>query len=166
MKSDTTTPNFETEIAAFLQRLAVVQDDALSVLQRKQKMLVAADAEALQQILIEEERLMARLESVLAERQTILEKARDFGIACESLETLSETFPKRSDVRREIHNSVYRTRLIQYQSLTNWVLTQRSLLCVNQMLDIIAGGGKASPVYSHDKKRDHPGGNIAINRVA
>jgi hypothetical protein len=38
-------------------------------------------------------------------------------------------------------------RLLQNQSITNWVLAQRSLLHVSQLLEIIATGGRLQPTY-------------------
>jgi hypothetical protein len=38
-------------------------------------------------------------------------------------------------------------RLLQHQSLTNWVLAQRAVLHVSQLLEIIATGGRLQPTY-------------------
>jgi hypothetical protein len=40
-------------------------------------------------------------------------------------------------------------RLLQHHSLANWVLAQRSLLHVAQMLEIIATGGRLQPTYGN-----------------
>jgi hypothetical protein len=38
-------------------------------------------------------------------------------------------------------------RLLQHQSLTNWVVAQRTVLHLSQMIEIIATGGKLKPTY-------------------
>jgi hypothetical protein len=38
-------------------------------------------------------------------------------------------------------------RLLQHHSLTNWVLAQRSLLHITQLLEIVATGGRLQPTY-------------------
>ena len=43
-----------------------------------------------------------------------------------------------------------RMRLLQHHSLTNWVLVQRTLIHLSQMLEIIATGGRLKPTYGKD----------------
>jgi hypothetical protein len=38
-------------------------------------------------------------------------------------------------------------RLLHHQSLANWVLAQRTLLHIAQMLEIVATGGRLQPTY-------------------
>jgi hypothetical protein len=40
-----------------------------------------------------------------------------------------------------------RARLLQHQSLTNWVLVQRTLLHLSHVVEIIATGGRMQPTY-------------------
>lgn len=159
---------WETEIATFLQRLETVQNDLLALLQRKQKLIADADAEAIKVILPEEEKFLRVLEELMRARASILSRAAESDLPSDSLESLARALPKRSPVRHEIQKSIYRTRLIQFQTLTNWVLTQKSLLCVNQMLDLIAGQGKMPPVYNNGKTNEMRGGNgsLMLDRVA
>ena len=40
-----------------------------------------------------------------------------------------------------------KTQLLRHQSITNWVVTQQTLLHLSQMLEVIAGGGQLRPTY-------------------
>ena len=51
-------------------------------------------------------------------------------------------------------------RLLQHQSLTNWVLAQKALLHVAQMLEIIATGGRLKPTYGKDAWPRTPRGRL------
>ena len=57
-----------------------------------------------------------------------------------------------------------RMRLLQHQSLANWVLAQRSLLHVSQLIEIIATGGRMQPTYG-DKESVHARGSL-VNQEA
>jgi hypothetical protein len=46
-----------------------------------------------------------------------------------------------------------RTRLLQHQSLTNWVIIQRTLLHLSQVIEIIATGGRMQPTYDKNPAR-------------
>ena len=43
-----------------------------------------------------------------------------------------------------------KSRLLQHQSLTNWVVVQRTLLHLSQLLEIIATGGRLRPTYGKE----------------
>jgi hypothetical protein len=55
-------------------------------------------------------------------------------------------------------------RLLQHQSLTNWVLAQRALLHVSQLLEIIATGGRMQPTYG-DKDALHSRGSLVDHEI-
>ena len=44
-------------------------------------------------------------------------------------------------------SSDLRMRLLQTGLLTNWLLAQRTLLHISQLLEIIATGGRIQPTY-------------------
>jgi hypothetical protein len=48
---------------------------------------------------------------------------------------------------REARENAARMRVLQHHSLVNWVLAQRALLHVSQLLEIIATGGRTQPNY-------------------
>jgi hypothetical protein len=43
--------------------------------------------------------------------------------------------------------------LLQHESLTNWVLVQRSLLHLSQLIEIVATGGRTQPTYGNGSRR-------------
>jgi hypothetical protein len=53
----------------------------------------------------------------------------------------------RDKLGKQIKESASRMRLLQHESLANWVLAQRTLLHISQMLEIIATGGRLLPTY-------------------
>ena len=55
-------------------------------------------------------------------------------------------------------------RILQHHSLANWVLAQRSLLHVSQLLEIIATGGRMQPTYG-DSESVHARGSL-VNHEA
>jgi hypothetical protein len=46
---------------------------------------------------------------------------------------------------------------VQHHSLTNWVLVQRTLIHLSQMLEIIATGGRMKPTYGEGGRTDAGG---------
>ncbi|HBT75537.1 MAG TPA: hypothetical protein DEB39_01135 [Planctomycetaceae bacterium] len=158
---------WETEIATFLKELEQAQDEAMETLRRKQALLASSDTAGLKAIAPEERRVAERLGTCLKKRGELLKIAASEGLNADSIERLVEHFPKNSAVRQQVRRSIRRTRLIQYQSLTNWILTQRSILHLNQLIELIAFKGGSAPTYNRDKKRDtgNGGGNL-VDRVA
>jgi hypothetical protein len=65
---------------------------------------------------------------------------------------------------QRVKETASRLRLLQHQSLANWVLAQRSLLHVSQLLEIIATGGRMQPTYG-DKESVHARGSL-VNQEA
>ena len=65
---------------------------------------------------------------------------------------------------QQVKQSAARMRLLQHHSLANWVLAQRSLLHVSQLLEIVATGGRLQPTYG-DTESVHAGGGL-VNQHA
>ena len=55
--------------------------------------------------------------------------------------------PGRKELTRQVQDAATRARLLQHQSLTNWVLVQRTLLHLSHLLEIIATGGRMRTTY-------------------
>lgn len=153
---DTATSNSTTDwgdqIAVLLQDLSKVQTDLLKLLTRKRELVAARDSEALNQMHLDEERLVARLQSCCQQRQQLLDQAEDQGMPAASLEKLTDSLPSegRTRLRPNILEARRQARLLQHQSLANWVLVQRSLLHLSQMMEIIATGGRMRPTYGKE----------------
>jgi len=144
---------WDTDLAAYLQNLSSVQDKTLEVLVRKRQMLVDADTEGLAALGEEEARLVEDLQACLDRREELLGRARREGLRAESLRSLSAQLPSRAsnDLSCQIRLASHRARLLQHHSLTNWVLVQKTLIHLSQLLEIIATGGRLQPTYGKDK---------------
>jgi len=152
---------WETEIAALLSELADVQSALLVLLSEKRQMLATSDHEGLAAMTSREQQLLERLQACQKQRLQLLTRASEQGIQADSIGTLSQHLPSQSRNRLQasIRETSVRARLLQHQSLTNWVLVQRTLLHLSQMMEIIATGGRLRPTYGNGPDRA-PGGAL------
>ena len=140
---------WESEIATFMTDLLAVQDETLGVLSKKRQLLGAADAEGLAELGDQEERLVDRLQQCLSRREEMLRRASQEGLPGDSIQALTKSLPKdrRGELPHQLRLSKAQSRLLQHHSLTNWVIAQRTLIHLSQMLEIIATGGRPKPTY-------------------
>jgi FlgN protein len=141
--------DWETEIAALLDELSSVQDELLAVLALKREQLIAGDLPSLAEIQIREEQLAERLKRCQEQRADLLAAARKAGLAGDSLGKLAGVASgrNRSKLGEQVNAASARMRLLRNESITNWVLAQRALLHVSQLVEIIATGGRLQPTY-------------------
>jgi hypothetical protein len=153
--------SYETEIGALLAELADVQSALLRVLGDKRTLLVAGDVQGLTAIGPREEELAVRLQACHERRQQLLARADGDGLPAESIQSLSDRLPEssRKNVQASIREAANRSQLLRHQSLTNWVVVQRSLLHLSQMIEIIATGGRPKPTYDKGSG-SHSGGSL------
>lgn len=140
---------WETEIARFLADLTAVQDQTLDTLRRKRHLLVKLDTEALAAMAPEEQKLLDDLQQCLVRREQLLAQAAQEGLPATSLRSLAHALPARDSgaLQGPVRQVTTRMGLLQHESLTNWVLVQRTLLHLSQLLEIIATGGRPQPTY-------------------
>lgn len=153
--------DWESAIGELLTDLAAVQAELLDVLQQKRSALAAANLARLAELQPRENALAERLEECHARRAGLLAAARREGLAAENVGQLAACIAsgnKESRVER-VREIGARMRLLQHHSLANWVLAQRSLLHVAQLLEIIATGGRMQPTYG-DKDSIHSRGSL------
>jgi flagellar biosynthesis/type III secretory pathway chaperone len=143
---------WEPELAKFLNDLMSVQEDTLGMLSRKRQMLVTADTAGLAAIVPEEESLIQRLQECQQRREDLLRRAEQAGLPSKSLQALTHALPKsqRDTLSPNMKSAVARARLLHCESLTNWLVVQKTLLHLSQMLEIIATGGRIQPTYGED----------------
>jgi len=158
--------SWESEIGALLTELADVQSALLGVLTEKRQMLAANDHQALPAMAVREQQLLDRLQACHERRQQLLAEAEAEGLLADSIGSLSQHLPaeSRGRVQAVIREAADRSRLLQHQSLTNWVLVQRSLLHLSQMIEIIATGGRPKPTYG--KGSDRAPSGALVDRAA
>ena len=145
--------DWEAAIAGLLAELSSVQEELLAVLAEKRVRLGSADISGMTELQSREQALLERLQACHARREELLAQARQEGLPADSVTSLAKGLKtnansaQREKLRKELDQSQSRMRLLQAQSLTNWVIAQRSLLHVSQMLEIIATGGRLQPTY-------------------
>jgi hypothetical protein len=143
----------DTELATYLQDLSAVQDKTLDVLVRKRQMLIESDTAGLAALGEEEARLVESLQECLDRREELLDRGRQEGLSADNLRSLCAKLPgqAKSDLSYRFRLASHRARLLQHHSLTNWVLVQKTLIHLSQLLEIIATGGRLQPTYSRDE---------------
>jgi hypothetical protein len=151
--------SLESDVAGLLSELSAVQTDLLGVLTRKRTLLVAGDSAALGAIATEEQDLVVRLQACQERRQRLLTQAAGQGLPSDSIKSLSKSLPagSRKRLRGELDAARERSRLLQHECLTNWVLVQRTLLHLSQLIEIIATGGRMKPTYGTGSDRQDQG---------
>jgi len=139
----------EHDVVAFLGELSSVQDELLAVLDEKRKSLTRADLTAVNALQAREESLVARLNACQQRRQEMLRDAKTQGIAAQNLGELANSVQRGNDrsLSNQVKEANSRMRLLQTGLLTNWLLAQRTLLHISQLLEIIATGGRIQPTY-------------------
>jgi hypothetical protein len=158
--------NLESEIGGLLGELADVQTALLETLSDKRRHLAAGDEAALFAMSGREQELADRLQACHDRRQQLLARASGDGLPGDSIESLSNRLPSasRDRVQASIREAARRTQLLQHQSLANWVLVQRSLLHLSQLIEIIATGGRSKPTYG--KGSDRGASGALVDRAA
>ena len=144
-----TSLGLEAEIADLLAELSDVQDELLDVLIRKRDAMAEGNEAAMNELVPREKELQDRLQACHDQRAALLEQGRQRGLPADNLGNLVSGFPaeQRGDLPKRVQETSSRMRLLQHHSLTNWVLAQRSLLHLSQLLEIIATGGRLQPTY-------------------
>jgi len=144
---------WESELASFLTELSAVQDESLEILAKKRELLVAADVDGLAEVTQREQGLIERLRGCLEGRAKLLERAGQEGLPSENIRSLAAALPDggKKELTDQLNEATRRTRLLRHHSLTNWVLVQRTLIHLSQMLEIIATGGQMQPTYGKEE---------------
>jgi hypothetical protein len=155
---------WESDIASLLTDLAEVQSALLALLAEKRHLLATSDHQALSVMSGREQQLVDRLQACHAQRQQLLARAQAEGLPADSISSLSaQLAPEgRKRTQASIRQAAERSRLLQHQCLTNWVLVQRTLLHLSQLIEIIATGGRLKPTYSNSADRHSPQGGAMV----
>ena len=157
---------WESDIAGLLAELADVQSALLGVLGEKRQVLATGQHESLAALAGREQELADRLQACHDRRQQLLARAEAEGVPADSIRSLGDRLPAecRGRIQTGIREAADRSRLLQHQSLTNWVLVQRTLLHLSQLIEIIATGGQPKPTYG--KGSDRQGSGTLVDRAA
>ncbi len=141
--------DWESELANLLTDLSSAQQELLVLLGQKRQHMAAGNLQAMLDTQPREEQLCRRLEECHARRTQLLQTAAEHGLPDSSVRQLVDALPrgKQGGLDKQLKDSSERVRLLHHHSLTNWVVAQRSLLHVAQLLEIIATGGRLQPTY-------------------
>lgn len=143
---------WESDLVGFLTQLSAVQDESLAILTKKRQLLVAADTQGLADLGTQEQKLIEKLQECLQRREALLKRAAEEGLPSDSIRSLAAALPGTSSetLAGQTREATRRARLLEHHSLTNWVLVQRTLIHLSQMLEIIATGGQMQPTYGKE----------------
>lgn len=143
------TQPWETEISELLNELSATQSELLGLLEEKRRLLVASDTAGLQALTAREEAVVVRLQACQDVRARLLAKAAEQQLPGDSIRALAKAMPAsaRKQLLAQVDEAGKRFRLLGHHSLANWVLIQRSLLHLSQLIEIIATGGRRRPTY-------------------
>ena len=158
--------DLELDLAELLNELSAAQDDLLAVLNEKRRCLASSDVTGMAALAERERELVDRLTACQQKRGQLLEQAHARGLKGDSVREIASAMHARpsNPWSQRIEHSAARSRLIQHQSLTNWVIIQRTLLHLSQLLEIIATGGRARPTY--DKREHARAGGALVDQAA
>src|SRR5262249_50227906 len=133
--------------------------DLLAVLSDKRHRLLTSDTAAMEALREREAELIARLQACQERRLALLAQAADEGLPSRDFESLSAALPPpgRATLAPQMREAAARMRPLQHPSLTNWVLVQRTLIHLSQVLEIIATGGRLQPTYGKGNSADSGG---------
>ncbi|NOZ38716.1 MAG: flagellar protein FlgN [Planctomycetes bacterium] len=150
---------WESELAELLERLASSQEQLLSLLSQKHDLLMKRDHQGLTALASQEESLCAELQACHEYRQQLLERAAEQGLPADSIQSLTQALPseKAQSLQQPLEESNRRTQLLRHQSISQWVVVQRTVLHLSHMLEIIATGGQLQPTYGKDGSSDNSG---------
>lgn len=140
--------SWENDLSAYLTTLSTAQQRTLDVLGRKRQLLAGGDREGLEAIAGEEAAVAAELQECLHQRQVLLDRAAGEGLPADSLRSLAGSLPANHRLGGQLRQSTAQARLLQHEGLVNWVVVQKTLLHLSQLLEIIATRGRMQPTYN------------------
>ena len=145
--------SWDSELAALLTDLSAAQDETLEVLTKKRELLGASDVEGLAALGKQEDTIVEKLQQCLKRREELLRRAGRQGLPSNSIQSLTKALPKdrRDELSGPVRECRAHARLLRHHSLTNWVIAQRTLIHLSQMLEIIATGGRLQPTYGEEE---------------
>ena len=137
------------ELAELLGELSNAQQELLDLLTAKRQRMVESDLAGMAELQTREQRLCDRLQACHNRRSELLGTAAQQGLPSENLGKLAGSLKteKGGVLHKQVKDASAQMRALQLQSLTNWVLAQRAMLHLSQLLEIVATGGRLQPTY-------------------
>ncbi len=159
------TGEWDTQVAELLTELSQVQGEVLQVLEQKRQRIAANDFDGMLALSGTEHQLLERLEACQTKRAELLSNAAAAGKPADSMRSLAASLPanQRGNLDKHFRTANAQAGLLRHESLTNWVVIQRTLLHLSQMLEIFATGGRPVPTYGND---NCGGGGTLVDQAA
>ncbi len=144
-----TTDAWLHETQRFLEELLETQAELLALLRSKSRLLVEPDVERLQQVQAQEERLLRRLEGFHRRREQLLQAQAQGGDPPPTLQAALGQAPRaaRHRLRPLLEQARHQSQLLRAESITHWVVVQRVLIHLAQLLELLATGGQGATTY-------------------
>ena len=157
--------SIELDIAALLEDISSAQQDMLDHLDQKFTALKHRDVTALQDLQKHEEDLLRKLSQCQNRRLELIDNANENEHKGKTLAEITQSLSSENSLNltQKIKQTEHQNKLLKHQGLTNWILAQRSLVHVTQILEIIATGGKMRPTYEKREMATEP---LSIDRRA
>ena len=156
-------PVLRSAVREFLEDLTQTQEQLLTVLAQKEAALVAAQWGSVRQIEQREIPLQSSLRVLIGQRSALIKRFHGAGVAGNTLQDVLRNcgWWKPSELRVVLQGAMERADRLQQQGWSLWVLTQRAGRFYEQMLGLIAQGGKEAPCYQqHPHVGSSPGGSL------
>ena len=130
--------------------------------------MARSDREGLLALNDHEAGIVDRLQDCLTRRQALLDRAGEEGLPSKNLGALAKSLPRhaRDELHRPIREATARTRLLKTESLINWVVIQKTLIHLSQMLEIIATKGRGNPTYEKREAMAMASGGALVDQEA
>jgi hypothetical protein len=140
---------WEQELAQLLSDLSNVQTELLELLEEKRRFMARSEIDGIHALQERERQLGQRLQACQDRRGDLLALAAKQGLPHDSLKELASSLKegRRGQMQKTVQDSSLRMRTQQLQSLTNWMLAQRTMLHLAQMLQIVVTEGRAQPTH-------------------
>ena len=150
------------DILDFLNQLIAAQIQMLTVLHKKQTVLVRPEKETLALISSEEEQTLGAMQNILKRREELLTTARLQNVQGDTIEQLcGHFFPRNAEVQKLLDETRHRTHQIRLLAYTNWTMSRKSLIHVSQILELLETQGQGKTTYHPKASR-----SSFVDRVA
>ncbi|MEX0702168.1 MAG: flagellar export chaperone FlgN [Planctomycetales bacterium] len=151
------------ELKSLVGDFESAQDELQAVYARKRAALVEARSQELAALARTEGELAARLRAILARRGRLLQQAGRAGIPADSLAALAERIggPDADRLRGRIERGRSRSEELRRESWIHWIIARRASRHYGELIELVAGHGRRSPVYEQEREpRNSIGGAI------
>src|SRR5579871_1096000 len=139
------------ETRQFLAALEVVQAELLELYAVKRVALTQADCKQLIQLSAQESEKAQRLQSLLSQRNRLLERARSSGVPADSISHLSGMIAgnEREALQARFERAQQTIVRLRHESWVHWIISHRCYNHYSEILELIAHCGQKAPTYSN-----------------